>query len=101
LATGRTGLAALQRRLGDAWRRELSRRVAEFAALRRALNAVSPLGVMERGYALVTQPVSDRRYGPLVRSVRDVDAGDLVDAHLRDGVLSCRIESIDEPPDPQ
>lgn len=99
LLAGRTGVAQLDRRLGVAWRQHLARLEREFAGLRRALNAVSPLGVMDRGYALITEPAPDRRYGPLVRGIGEVEPGDAVDGHLRDGVLHCRVESIDELPE--
>ena len=99
LLSGGEQLNGLQRRLDLAWRQHLTKCDREFAGLRRALNAVSPLGVIERGYALITEPTSDTRYGPLIRSTREVEAGAIVDAHLRDGVLHCRIESIDEPPE--
>lgn len=98
LDAGKKQLAALERRRGLAWRQHLATCEREFAGLRRALNAVSPLGVIERGYALITEPADiDRRYGRLVRSTREVETGATVEAHLRDGVLYCRIESIGEP----
>jgi exodeoxyribonuclease VII large subunit len=100
LVSGNKQLAGLERRLSIAWRQRLATCEREFAGLRRALNAVSPLGVIERGYALITTPADiDRRYGRLIRSTREVETGATVEAHLRDGVLYCRIESIGEPPE--
>ncbi|MEE9253688.1 MAG: exodeoxyribonuclease VII large subunit, partial [Pseudomonadales bacterium] len=99
LVAGRTSVVRLDRRLGVAWRRYLAKVEREFVGLRRALNAVSPLGVMDRGYALITEPATDRRYGALIRSVDEAKPGDAVDGHLRDGVLHCRVESIGEPPE--
>lgn len=99
LAAGRAGVERLDRRLAIAWRRYRGGLEREFAALHRALNAVSPLAVMERGYALITAPAPDRRYGPVLRSIGEIEPGDAVDGHLRDGVLHCRVESVEEPPE--
>lgn len=62
-------------------------------AAMRQLDALSPLKVMQRGYALVYS-----EEGTLVRSTRQVDLGELVKVRLRDGVMDCQVYGIDEWP---
>ncbi|WP_339897822.1 exodeoxyribonuclease VII large subunit [uncultured Gilvimarinus sp.] len=52
----------------------------------RLLHSVSPLGTLERGYALVTAP-----NGEIVRHSRQVKAGDKVTAKLAHGELQCEV----------
>ena len=67
--------------------RTLQRDALKLAGLARSLEAVSPLATVARGYALVT-----REDGSLVRSVSQVDKGDVVLARLGDGELKLRVE---------
>jgi exodeoxyribonuclease VII large subunit len=89
----RTRLAALagrndglQRRLVAAWRHACERRRGRLAELARALNAVSPLDVLKRGYAILFDEA-----GNVVRSVRHARAGDALRARLADGELPLRV----------
>ena len=50
------------------------------------LDALSPLKVLDRGYAMATQ-----KEGKALRSVNDVKVGDEVKLRLSDGELSARI----------
>jgi len=63
----------------------------------RTLQAVSPLDVIARGYAVLTSDGS----GEVVSSVSQVNAGDLLEARLGDGRLDCVVESIRPDPDPK
>ncbi|MGV3489285.1 MAG: exodeoxyribonuclease VII large subunit [Tuberibacillus sp.] len=54
------------------------------------LNALSPLNVMERGYAL---PYKE---GALLKSVRQVAAGDGITVKLKDGTMDCQVLGIEE-----
>jgi exodeoxyribonuclease VII large subunit len=58
--------------------------------LARTLHAVSPLDVLARGYAVLTcgDPAA------VITSVNQVAAGDRVAAQLKDGTLSCIVESL-------
>ena len=56
----------------------------------RQLDALSPLKVMMRGYSLVY----DERGERLIRSIRDVQPGDMVNVRLADGRLECHIWSM-------
>ena len=58
-----------------------------FARLAAGLDAMSPLKVLGRGYA-----IARRDGGALVRSVSDVEAGDQVTLRVADGELGCRVE---------
>lgn len=51
------------------------------------LDSVSPLRVLERGYALVTTETGQR-----VRSAKAVEPGELLSVRLQDGALKCRVE---------
>ncbi len=60
------------------------RRTAELAA---SLDALSPLKVLGRGFALVTSPD-----GGILRRAQDVPVGSEITARLREGALRCRVE---------
>jgi len=59
--------------------------------LGRALNAISPLATLGRGYALAQK--SD---GGIIRSASDVNVNDVITTRLGKGSLECRVESINE-----
>ncbi|WP_123040904.1 exodeoxyribonuclease VII large subunit [Cohnella candidum] len=63
---------------------------SRYASLIRHLDALSPLKVMGRGYSLVY----DESQKKLVRSVNDVQPGDLVRVRLADGRLDCQVWGI-------
>ena len=56
------------------------------------LDALSPLAVIGRGYALVSKVAHDI----VVRSTSAVRIGDSVRVRLADGRLRCRIEEVEE-----
>jgi exodeoxyribonuclease VII large subunit len=64
---------------------ELDRRQRECMAARRALNAVNPLAVLDRGYAILFD--AD---GRTVRSAQGVAADAILEAKLSDGILKLR-----------
>jgi exodeoxyribonuclease VII large subunit len=90
-------LAGLQQRLAAA-RRALARltqsglriRQDHLRDLARTLHAVSPLDVIARGYAVITEPES----GTVISSVRQVQRGDRVQAQIRDGKLDCVVKTV-------
>jgi exodeoxyribonuclease VII large subunit len=110
LETLRTGLAGTKSRLRlhspankirndrqrlDDLSRRASTAAAHSAALQHALlagwqsrlEALNPLAVLERGYAVVTRPD-----GGLVTSARQVAAGDAIRVRLKDGGFGARVE---------
>ena len=54
------------------------------------LNAVSPLGVLDRGYAIVSHPQD----GKVLRSAHDAAPGDVVEARLAIGSIRARVTEI-------
>ena len=84
---GQERVAAAERRLRTVrtlWLVARSRRVA---ALARQLEAVSPLAVLGRGYAIVTGPD-----GAVLESAQAVAAGDVLAVRLKAGTLRVRVE---------
>ena len=59
----------------------------KFVALAASLDAMSPLKVMSRGYAIA----ADAR-GELIRSIKDVKPDDKMRLLVRDGVIKCTVE---------
>jgi exodeoxyribonuclease VII large subunit len=63
---------------------------ARLAVTAASLDALSPLAVLKRGYAMA----QDER-GQLLRDAREVQAGDPVRLRLAEGVLRCRVEEVE------
>jgi len=82
----------LGQRLGRAIAQDLAARRTRLAELARGLDALSPLGTLSRGYALVTR-LPD---GALVRRAGDAPPGTRVAARLAEGQLTCRVEASTE-----
>ena len=83
----RLALDHLQRRLGDVFSAQLGRRRERFSALAAALDAMSPLKVLGRGYALART-----EEGTLIRSHRDISPGDRVSVTLAEGGFTGLVE---------
>jgi exodeoxyribonuclease VII large subunit len=64
---------------------------SEVANLSRALHFVSPLGTLNRGYAIVTHDKNKK----ILRHAQDVTIGDNVTAQLESGSLKCIVRGID------
>jgi len=65
------------------------------AGLAQALDALSPLGTLARGYAILRRKPG----GEIIRDLAGLAVGDLVEARLARGSLAARIEAIHpEPP---
>lgn len=56
-----------------------------------SLDALSPLAVLQRGYA-----IAQDQHGRLLRDASSVTAGDLVRLRLEKGRLNCRVEGAEE-----
>jgi exodeoxyribonuclease VII large subunit len=81
-------LANLSRSNRQALNAHLERSRAHLHSLSRALDAVSPLATLGRGYAIV-QKVD----GSIVRQASDVEVGEKVQTRLGQGHLDCRVEA--------
>jgi exodeoxyribonuclease VII large subunit len=86
LARGR--LAACRTRLDRSLERTLHHSTARLSALDARLHSLSPLGVLERGYALVLDA-----QGGVVRTTNQVAPGDQLTTRLSDGDFISRVES--------
>ena len=74
-------------RLQNAAERWLSFRRQQFAGTAAALDAMSPLKVLARGYAMAATTA-----GKVVRSVQDAKPGDELNLRLSDGTLPCVVQ---------
>lgn len=83
----RRRLQVIARRASTASLGLVTRHRGHLAGLSGRLNALSPLGTLERGYAVVTQAS-----GSLVRSVDQVQPGDVVSVRVSDGAFTSRVE---------
>jgi exodeoxyribonuclease VII large subunit len=88
LATLRETLASHDHRLHLATRQALARRHQQLGATARALDMVSPLATLDRGYAIVTSAE-----GTILRRATDTVPGAEVQARLAEGRLRCRVEA--------
>ena len=82
----RKSLELLQNRLVSAGARNVERKNQQFIALTSKLDAMSPLKVLTRGYALVRT-----EEGEVLRSVRQVSPGDKIIVSLSDGALTAAV----------
>ncbi len=82
VATGRADAALTAR---------MERAAQQFSLAAAALDAMSPLKVLERGYA-IAQDAS----GGIVREAKTVSAGDALRLRLWKGTVDCRVEGTDE-----
>jgi exodeoxyribonuclease VII large subunit len=87
LGRTRERLSSSRTRLDRSLERTLRANEARLNALDARLHSLSPLAVLERGYALVLG--AD---GTLIRSVAQVAAGDRISTRLTDGEFSSRVE---------
>ena len=88
LAEAREVLAACRTRLDRSLERTLHRSSARLSSLDARLHSLSPLAVLDRGYALVIDV-----NGALVRSTAQVASGDKVTTRISDGAFISRVES--------
>ena len=85
-------LAMAGERLGRAVFANSERAKARLSASARALNAVSPLETLQRGYAIVAKP-DGSRWGRPVVSATGAAAGETIVAHFSDGSLQATVDS--------
>lgn len=88
-------LSGLQRASHTSISNRLERERQRLGGLSRALDAVSPLATLNRGYAIV-QTISKTGDGKIVRKASELNIGDKLQARLGQGRLDCRVEAIKE-----
>ena len=90
LGRRKTRLRVLVERQVAAIRESLSAKQSDLRAAGAGLNALSPLGVLERGYSITKD-----KAGKIVRSSRDVRIGEEIDVILGSGKLEARVTGSD------
>ena len=88
LAGHRATCRQLTQRLHHASRRLLVQQQSRLTGILRALEAVSPVATLDRGYAIVARA----RDGKLVRAANQVRVGEDIDTRLADGRLLSTIK---------
>ena len=83
----RMELVHLQQRLGDLSAALIARKRQRFGALAASLDAMSPLKVLGRGYA-----IAQGEDGTILRSCRDVSPGDRVNVTLGEGGFTAVVD---------
>lgn len=86
----RMRLDSAQRRLALTLERTLRRGRVELAGLAGRVDAMSPLKVLSRGYAIA------KAEGRAVTTVEQVQSGQAMDVLVADGVYHCRVEEKEE-----
>ena len=89
-SASRVRLAVLRSGVKAAARARLDEARSRAAVAAASLDALSPLAVLKRGYA-----VAENRRGVLLRDAREVRAGDSVRLRLAAGALRCRVEEVE------
>jgi len=85
-------LGYLQNRLKQLVHNQINGSRQTLSGLSRALNSVSPLATLERGYS-ITRKLAD---GDILTSVASLNTGDTVRTRLSDGEIDCVIDKITE-----
>lgn len=83
---------SLHRELLGAMQARLQEKRSRFLSEMRHLDALSPLKVMARGYSLVYDEGEEH----LIKSMNEVQIGDLVVIKLNDGQLDCQVRGMKE-----
>lgn len=87
----REALAATTNRLIAVQNRGVLQKKQRFVALTAKLDAMSPLKVLTRGYAM-----TQAEDGSLLKSIEDVSVGDSIRVSLQDGCLTAKVSDIKE-----
>jgi exonuclease VII large subunit len=67
-------------------------------SLVRALNAVSPLDTLERGYGIVALP-DGSQWGQPISTIDQVNPGETIVAHVTDGAIEAEVIFTHERPE--
>ena len=83
-------LEGLQRRLAQGMHQGLQRRQQHLASLAHALETVSPLATLSRGYAIVSHATEPT----VIRDSHQLQQGDALQLRLQHGRVYCRVEEL-------
>jgi exodeoxyribonuclease VII large subunit len=89
---GKLNLELQERRLTNAARADLDARRERFGLAAGKLNALSPLGVLSRGYALV-----ENEAGAIVRRIEQTAENEQLKIRITNGKLHCTVDFIEKP----
>ncbi|WP_339281227.1 exodeoxyribonuclease VII large subunit [Paenibacillus sp. FSL H8-0282] len=92
VAAARQLTDSLRRELMGAMQARLQEKRSRYVAEIRHLDALSPLKVMSRGYSLVYDEAEEH----LIKSLTEVQLGDLVVIKMNDGQLNCQVWGMKE-----
>src|SRR5699024_3889975 len=84
-------LGYMEKNLSHAGERLLAPGRRRLGSLAASLDALSPLKVLGRGYAMVTDPA-----GRVVRSVEEMQIGEQIAVTMGDGTARCRVEETEK-----
>jgi exodeoxyribonuclease VII large subunit len=87
----RLSLEKLQHANHQAILNKLERSKQQLNSVGRALDTVSPLATLGRGYAIV-----QTKTGKVVRKANDISVNEIINTRLGTGSLDCRVETIHE-----
>jgi len=79
-------LSTLQQRLKRIILQQLKEKELVLKNAMRALDTVNPLATLNRGYAIISEP----HHGQIIRSVQEINLGDLLDIRLKDGIIKAK-----------
>lgn len=85
-------LDEISRRLREIQSHRLSLGKMQLAETKKRLESLSPMAILERGYAVVT----DKKDGNTVRSIAEVHPGDEITIRVRDGDFPARVTEEQE-----
>ena len=85
------GLELLKNRLASAHNQNITRKEQQFIASVSKLDAMSPLKVLSRGYAM-----AQNQNGEVVRSINQIELGERITVRLSDGNLSATVMNKEE-----
>jgi exodeoxyribonuclease VII large subunit len=87
----REALSATKNRLISAQSQGIAYKKQRFVSLTAKLDAMSPLKVLSRGYAM-----TQKEDGSLLKSVHSISAGDTIRVSLQDGNLTAQVSQVKE-----
>lgn len=92
VAAARQRTDSMRRELMGAMQARLQEKRSRYVSEIRHLDALSPLKVMSRGYSLVYDEAEEH----LIKSLTEVELGDLVVIKMNDGQLNCQVWGMKE-----
>ena len=82
--------ARLEIRLGE----KIQSAKNKVSSIVKNIEAVSPLAVLSRGYAVVSKPKEGTAFGEIAKSVDDLSPNENIETHLSDGTVSAKITRV-------